>query len=794
MRGRGRTLFQKGFPLPPQYSFHLSAFLFLHHSFAMKKRTLKKDKQQSSGPILRGRYTALRNGGGGFVTPLDAQGRVCGEDIFIPAYASGGAWHQDIVSVQCAAGRRRPGMRQEGRIAGIEARGLTEIPAHMARRRGGWLECVPADGRLNFRLRVPVPEGEEMPHTGDLLVIAPEYALDEGLWLGRLVARMGREDDVRVQEELVKCNHETPREFPPRVLAEAEALPGEPGPEDWRDREDLRDAVLVTIDGEDARDFDDAVEVTPEAGGWLLRVAIADVSHYVRPRSGLDDEARERGNSWYFPTSVEPMLPFALSNGLCSLVPGRPRLAMLAEVHFDRQGRPGATRFAPVVIRSAARLTYTQVKACVLDRDAEARAALAAAERGDEVLRMLDDARALFEVLRQARLERGSLDFDVPEPAYEVDGEGRLLSVRCRERHDAHRMIEEFMIAANEAVARWLGRCRLAADGRILPPAVARHDGAFPQTPREESAPFLYRVHPLPDAERLESLFDTLRATALEAAPSAGTAADAGGLRTALLRARGTEQEFLVNRLCLRAMPQARYQTRNEGHFGLASQAYCHFTSPIRRYADLTVHRVLKNALGMDTGPLPAGQRLERVADGLNRRERAAMDAEREMARRMACLALRGREGEVFHGVISGLMEFGLFVELADMPVEGMIRVEDLGPDWYEYDARRQTLSAVHGGGFWRLGQALDVRLLEVRPGRLEIRLVPAAAGDEDGRRPRRRGRSRGPARREAPHGKRPASRERSPRGSLRDEAKRARRAERKAARALRGRRDGGGR
>ena len=761
----------------------------------MKKRTIKKNKQlQSSGPALRGRYTALRNGGGGFVTPLDAQGRVCGEDIFIPAHASGGAWHQDIVLVQCAAGRRRPGLRQEGRIAGIEARGLAEIPAHMARRRGGWLECVPADGRLNFRLRVPVPEGEEMPHTGDLLVIAPEHALDEGLWLGRLVARMGREDDVRVQEELVKCNHETPREFPPRVLAEAEALPGEPGPEDWRDREDLRDAVLVTIDGEDARDFDDAVEVTPEADGWLLRVAIADVSHYVRPRSGLDDEARERGNSWYFPTSVEPMLPFALSNGLCSLVPGRPRLAMLAEVHFDRHGRPGETRFAPVVMRSAARLTYTQVRACVLDRDADARAALAAAERGAEVLRMLDDARALFEVLRQARLERGSLDFDVPEPAYEVDGEGRLLSVRCRERHDAHRMIEEFMIAANEAVARWLGRCRLAADGRILPPAATRHDGHAWQTPREESAPFLYRVHPLPDAERLESLFDTLRATALETAPPAGTAADAGGLRTALLRARGTEQEFLVNRLCLRAMPQARYQTRNEGHFGLASQAYCHFTSPIRRYADLTVHRVLKNALGMDTGPLPAGQRLERVADGLNRRERAAMDAEREMARRMSCLALRGREGEVFHGVISGLMEFGLFVELADMPVEGMIRVEDLGPDWYEYDARRQTLSAVRGGGFWRLGQALDVRLLEVRPGRLEIRLVPAAAGEEGGQRPRRRGRGKGPARKESSRGKRPAFRERTPRGSLRDEAKRARRAERKAARALRGRRDGGGR
>ena len=328
----------------------------------MKKRTIKKNKQlQSSGPALRGRYTALRNGGGGFVTPLDAQGRVCGEDIFIPAHASGGAWHQDIVLVQCAAGRRRPGLRQEGRIAGIEARGLAEIPAHMARRRGGWLECVPADGRLNFRLRVPVPEGEEMPHTGDLLVIAPEHALDEGLWLGRLVARMGREDDVRVQEELVKCNHETPREFPPRVLAEAEALPGEPGPEDWRDREDLRDAVLVTIDGEDARDFDDAVEVTPEADGWLLRVAIADVSHYVRPRTALDTEALARGNSWYFPASVEPMLPPALSNGLCSLNPDANRLCLTAEVRFNRRGLPVSARFFPAVMRSAARLTYEEI-------------------------------------------------------------------------------------------------------------------------------------------------------------------------------------------------------------------------------------------------------------------------------------------------------------------------------------------------------------------------------------------------------------------------------------------------
>ncbi len=753
----------------------------------MKKKRFDKLRKNRNprpeGPTLRGRYTALRNGGG-FVTPLDERGRVCGEDIYIPAHAVGGAWHQDIVLAQAAAGRRVPGRRQEGRIVGVESRSLAEIPARMTRRRGGWLECAPADGRLTFRLRVPEPEGEP-PRTGDLLVIAPERALDDGLWLGRVVGRMGREDDVRVQEELVKCNHEVPGEFPPRVLEEVEALPGEPGPEDLRGREDLQSAVLVTIDGEDARDFDDAVEVTPEPGGWLLRVAIADVSNYVRPRTALDDEARERGNSWYFPASVEPMLPFALSNGLCSLVPGRPRLAMLIEVHFDRQGRPGATRFAPAVMRSAARLTYGQVKACVLDRDPGERAALAATERGEAVLSMLEDAFALYRVLRQARLDRGALDFDVPEAACEVDDDGNLLSLRCRERHDAHRLIEEFMIAANEAAARYLERCRLTPDGRIAPPAAGTGEARSRRAPREEAAPFLYRAHPQPDAERLQGLFDTLSATALEVAPPQGSAADAGALRAALAKARGTDQEFLVNRLCLRAMPQARYQTVNEGHFGLASEAYCHFTSPIRRYADLTVHRVLKTALGMDVGPLPAGQRLERIADGLNRRERAAMEAEREMARRMACLALRGREGEVFHGVVSGLMEFGLFVELADMPVEGMIRVEDLGPDWYEYDARRQTLRAVYGGGLWRLGQPLDVRLLEVRPGRLEIRLAPVAADDGAAPRPPRGRRPRRGERREA---EKPRARKRPPHD------KRARQLERRAARAARGRGQAGGR
>lgn len=338
------------------------------------------------------------------------------------------------------------------------------------------------------------------------------------------------------------------------------------------------------------------------------------------------------------------MLPPALSNGLCSLKPQEDRLAVLAEIPFSPTGQPGKARFAPAVMRSAARLTYDQVKACLLDHDAEALARLRENPRGGDVLAMLEEAFRLYTVLREARRERGSLDFDLPEPEYTFDAEGRVLKIGFHQRHDAHRLIEEFMIAANEAVARHL---------------------------RDAGLPFLYRVHPQPEPERLESLFETLAATALETMPAdkqsgkqADGRPDAAAIQGILAAAQGTDQEFLVNRLCLRAMPQARYQPENEGHFGLASQAYCHFTSPIRRYADLLVHRALKTSLGQAVGPLPAGQKLLRISDQLNRRERAAVDCEREMARRLGCLALRDREGERFAGVVSGVTDFGLFVEL----------------------------------------------------------------------------------------------------------------------------------
>ena len=320
-----------------------------------------------------GRFSSLRDGGG-FVTPMrpvaedennrDSQLEFTGaRDVYIPAALTGEAWHQDIVRVALSPGASR-GPSPEGRIVEVVERGLKEIPAHAAHRTGRTLFCRPADARLSVNFSVELAADETPPEPGTLVLLAPVQRLASDLWTARIVGDYGREDDVAVQEELVKLNHEVPRDFPAGVLAEAQHLPSGPTPEDMHDREDVRGLPLVTIDGADARDFDDAVEVEDRpGGGWLLRVAIADVSHYVRPRGSgstgaLDAEALARGNSWYFPRSVEPMLPEALSNGLCSLRPDVDRLAMLAEIPFSPQGKPGKPRFAQVVMRSAARLTY----------------------------------------------------------------------------------------------------------------------------------------------------------------------------------------------------------------------------------------------------------------------------------------------------------------------------------------------------------------------------------------------------------------------------------------------------
>ncbi len=743
---------------------------------------------------LRGVLSVQRSGAA-FVRPESNVGGKRMADIFIAPEDLGGAWDGDSVEIslfpapKSAARGPKAGFHAEGRVLAVLERPRQELtvrvlrpprPAHLPDTPALTLLCRPADPRLELELLVDVSGLPLPPVADELLRVAVGERLDTPdspinaahdsvyapptgfrrsahtprrkgvssrrassrpllpLWSATALSSLGREDDARVQEDLTKLNHNIPTSFSDAVLAEAERAAAEL-PSSAPGLEDLRPFALVTIDGEDARDFDDAIFVTRNAHGWRLLVAIADVSHYVRPRGQLDREARERGNSCYFPCSVEPMLPEALSNGACSLRPGEDRRAMAADISFDHTGAPVSARFSNALIRSRARLTYTQVEKALKEEPDKTRGSAPCPGGGAEPPRsgersslspvlapelaaMLADAAELATLLIKKRHDAGGLDFDLPEAEFNVEN-GKVTGIGNSERLFSHRLIEAFMVAANEAVARFL---------------------------TEKGAPFLYRVHPAPSSEKLEELARGLNATGLDLPlpPPAKVTRDANWL-PALLEAvhkrddLRPEQVFLVNRISLRSMMQARYAPEEEGHFGLASHCYCHFTSPIRRYADLVTHRALKYALGLDAGgAIPAGQKLLAVAERCNVRERAAQDAEREIIRRFGCLLLRDRIGETFTGVISGVTRFGLFVEPAGMPLEGMVRVETLGQDYFEYDAERQELRGAVSNLAYRLGQSVKVRLAEVNPGRLEITLelldvekLPARTG---------RGRERG--------------------------------------------------
>ncbi|WMW66537.1 ribonuclease R [Nitratidesulfovibrio liaohensis] len=630
---------------------------------------------------------SIQRSGMGFVL-LEEKGR---DDIYVHPYQMGDAWHGDKVVVALLPGRH--GKNPEGRIVRVLERGRKEIPARVVRRMGRHsLLCRAADPRMAVSFVVDMSAVEEKAEKGDLVVAAPGEKVEDGLWAATGLAVLGADDNVLVQERLVKINHDVPTDFPPEVLEEARDLPAVPSRDDMEGRIDLRHLEFVTIDGAKARDFDDAVYVEEQGTGYRLWVAIADVAHYVRPGSAMDREAQGRSNSYYFPQSVEPMLPEALSNGLCSLNPRVPRLAMVAETFFYADGTPGRSKFYAAIIESKARLTYGQVNRAIIEKDEKERRLLT------PVLPLLERAEALARLLNAKRSERGSLDFDLPEPEVIFNIYGETVDIGRKVRHFGHQIIEEFMIAANEAVARFL---------------------------TEKNARFLYRVHPEPDTEKLEGLFKVLARTSL--AQHLPGKASAKALQGVLQAAKGTDQEFVVNRMALRTMMQARYAPDHEGHFGLASECYCHFTSPIRRYADLIVHRALRRTLGLPVnGPLPGERALLTIADTLNVNERVAMEAEREILKRITVLFLSERVGEEFTGVISGIIDFGFFVEFNEVMAEGMVRLSSLDDDYYGYLPERQELVGERTGRSFRLGQAVTVRLADVNVTRLEVNLALA--------------------------------------------------------------------
>jgi len=664
----------------------------------------------------------IQRSGVAFLIPDDPRRK----DVFL-GQDTAGAWNGDRVAV--AITREHATRNHEGRVVRIVERGRSVLTVRVMRSAGqDSLLCKPTDPRLDFAILVEGVDPALGLQKGDIALCAPGEQVDAALWAGTILSRLGPESEAQVQEALVKANHGVPTTFPDDALREAASLPKVPSGPDFANREDLRATPFVTIDGKTARDFDDAIYVERAGGerkgkGYVLWVAIADVAHYVPLGSALDREAYERGNSYYFPSSVEPMFPQALSNGLCSLNPGVPRLSMVVRLDFTDRGTPGEVRVMNAVINSHARLTYSRARDICVDKLPEARTALLdevkatlGAKAGQDVLSMLDIAEELARKMRSRRIERGSLDFDLPEGEVQFDTNGQPTSVIPKVRHFAHQLIEEFMIAANEAVSEFL---------------------------QAHALPCLYRVHAAPDREKLETLYTLLERLAGEAAPKKakpGRFSDEDFTPQALGRmlasVAGTEREFLVHRLVLRSMKQAKYQPDNEGHYGLASESYAHFTSPIRRYSDLIVHRLLKRALGDASMPVPGFKKLAEMGQHLSARERVSQEAERECHKRYVCMVLRGQEGREFAGVVTGLMDYGFWVELTEVLSEGFIRLSTMLDDYYGYFKEREMLVGSRTGRIIKAGQAVRVKLLGAHLDRLEIDLemvLDRKAGDGDG-------------------------------------------------------------
>ncbi len=513
-----------------------------------------------------------------------------------------------------------------------------------------------------------------------------------GLPSARIVARLGDPTAPRAVSLIAIHQHGIPDDFPDEAIAEADAAK----PLDLGNREDLRELPLITIDPSDARDHDDAVWARPDdnpknQGGHVVWVAIADVAAYVTPGSALDREARRRGNSTYFPDRVVPMLPDRLSGDLCSLHEGVPRPCIAVEMTLDKAGHKLKHRFTRGYMRSVASLNYVEVQAA-RDGAPNAKCAPLMAD-------VIDPLYAAYEALRQARASRQPLDLDLPERKIVLDDDGNVLSVAVQERLDAHRLIEEFMVLANVAAAEEL---------------FAR------------KRPLLYRVHEEPSPERLEALREVAQASGFVLAK--GQVLQTRHLNQLLAQAEGTEFDQLVNLSTLRSMQQAYYHPENFGHFGLALRSYAHFTSPIRRYSDLIVHRAL--ITGHDWGKDGLSpediDRLEDTAKHISETERRSMAAERDTNDRYLAAYLRDRVGGEFSGRISGIQRFGAFITLDETGADGLIPVRSIGREFFHFDADAQTLTGSDTGLQLRIGQPVTVRLAEAVPvtGGLTLELV----------------------------------------------------------------------
>ena len=617
--------------------------------------------------------------GNGFIIPDNVDEK----DIFVPSRFIKGAFHGDKVIARVEHSFRG---KKEGTIIKVTQRKIRNIVGFVRHDRNTTY-IIPEDERIPHHFVVTNTSKSAGLTENDLVAARitrfPEGGMDPACTVLKIFKGL---TDVRSITQFVQYKSALPFRFKKRTESEAKTLGASM---DLKGRLDLRKTIHVTIDGELAKDFDDAVCIEKTDRGFTLYISIADVSHYVAPGSGLDREAYERGTSVYFPGTVVPMLPKKLSNGICSLNPNEDRLTMTVKLAFNKNGDLTESSFHRSIIRSALRLTYNEVEDALIRKDHKTR------KEVQRLLPALEYMGELASLLSVKREKRGSLDFDLPEPDVILDLEGGIQNILRAERLFSHQIIEEFMIAANEAVANFL---------------------------TESKVNTMYRIHEPPDAEKLKDLEKLLQALSIGYKRNAK---DIKGLQAVLRNVEGTNYEFLVNRVLLRSMKQARYSSQNKGHFGLASDCYLHFTSPIRRYPDLICHRALKSLIS-DGGKNYGDKELQAMANYLSERERLAMEAEREIEDRIRVLFMKDRIGEEYDGIISHITSFGIFVELLDVFVEGLVLLNSLYDDYYHFDEERFRLVGRRTKKIYRVGDKIKIRitLADVEKNQLHFSII----------------------------------------------------------------------
>jgi ribonuclease R len=615
----------------------------------------------------------LHRDGYGFVVPNE---RISGieSDIFIPSTLTGSAMNGDRVTVEIT--HRKPGGRAEGRVAGVEKRARDTIVGQL-RWDGQIFFVAPSDEKLPSRIIVTDLDVSE--HKDKIVEIQLTRFPSESHWpAGKIVSVIGFIDDPNVETNVIIKKFGLPAAFPPQVEREVALLADHLTERDFTGRDDFRKRHAITIDPATARDFDDAIDVEILAdGSFQLGVHIADVSHFVPADSAIDIEARCRGTSVYFPDRVIPMLPERISNELCSLNPRVDRLAMSVIMHLSRAGEVRDYSFHRSVIHSRERTTYADVQK-ILDGD------VSACNRYGAIVPHIRNLAGLAQVLMDRRRNRGAIDFDLPEPVLTYDEEGIVAGIMKSERFFSHRLVEEFMILTNEVVARHL---------------------------EEREVPSLYRVHEEPDSSKIDEFSEIVAGFGLKFRPQRVAPVE---FQKFIKSIEGRPEERMLSYLMLRSFKQAVYSPENVGHFGLASDSYTHFTSPIRRYPDLVVHRILRSAMARRVQREPGSAQLEAIATESSERERLADQAERELLDWKKMILIERRLGDELPGIIIAVWKDGFTVELSDMFIEGFAPVSDIPDDDYQLDPGTRALVGRKTRRRFRLGDRLQVQVTRV--------------------------------------------------------------------------------